>query len=403
MIEEKSVMQFCTGGIRISGKILDIISPEVSRLVFFMATTDDIKFMGMAIELSKNGYGFVNPNPLVGAIIVKEGKTIGDGYHAYFRGPHAEVNAIKNAGGNLHEGTLYVTLEPCNHYGKTPPCTEKIIKEGFTRVVIGMKDPNPLVSGTGIGKLKEAGIEVVTGVLENEIKKLNEVYKKFIATNRPFCVLKTAMTLDGKISTRTGDCKWISNIESRKFVHELRHRYSAIIVGVNTIIKDDPELTDRSGHQNKKHPIRVVVDSNGRTPPKAKVLNTEIAGTIIAVTKNAGNEFINSVTEQACDIIVCPEKENRVDLQYLFAELGKLNIDSILLEGGGTLNFSALHHKIVDKVYSFISPKIVGGNDAKTPVDGSGLKSIDEAIILNIEDIKRFEEDIMIEAYIVPE
>ena len=367
---------------------------------FFMAATDDIKFIKMAIKLSKKGYGFVNPNPLVGAVIVKKEKIIGKGYHEYFGGPHAEVNAIKNAKESVRGATIYVTLEPCNHYGKTPPCTEKIIKEGFTRVVIGMEDPNRLVSGKGIKKLKEAGIEVKQGILENEIRKLNEVYIKFITTNKPFCVLKTAMTLDGKISTYTGDSKWITNSKSRKFVHELRHRYSAIVVGVNTVIKDDPELTDRSNHQNKKHPLRVVVDSNGRTPLKAKVLNAKIAKTIIAVTKNAGNDFINSVKEKECDVLICPEKENKVDLKFLFAELSKLNIDSVLIEGGGTLNFSTLQENLIDKVYSFISPKIVGGENSKTPVGGLGIKSINDSINLNIENIKRFEEDILIEAYI---
>ncbi len=202
-----------------------------------MATSDDIRFMKQAIKLSKKGYGFVNPNPLVGAVIVKNGKVIGKGYHGYFGGPHAEVNAINNATENIKGATIYVTMEPCNHHGKTPPCTDILIKEQIIRVVIGMKDPNKLVNGKGIKKLEDSGIKVDFGILEDEIETLNEAYIKYITSKLPFCTLKTAMTLDGKISTYTGDSKWISNENSRKCVHELRHRYAAIMVGVNTVIK----------------------------------------------------------------------------------------------------------------------------------------------------------------------
>lgn len=366
-----------------------------------MVKIKDIKFMKRAIELSKKGYGAVNPNPLVGAVIVKDGKIIGEGYHEYYGGHHAEINAINNANESVKGTTIYVTVEPCNHHGKTPPCTDRLIKEQFSRVVIGMMDPNKIVTGKGATKLRQAGIFVETGIMEDEINLINEVYIKYITTKQPFCAIKTAMTLDGKISTCTGHSKWISNEKSRKWVHELRHRYSGIMVGVNTIIKDDPELTDRSDYETKKHPFRIIIDSNGRTPLKVKILNTSYAQTIIAVTKNAGGEFIKSVSKKGGEIIICPEKNQKVDLLYLINEIGKRGIDSILLEGGSTLNFSAIKEGIVDKIFFFIAPKLIGGDTSKTPVGGSGFNTIENAISLNIKNIKRFDQDILIEAYIM--
>jgi len=366
-----------------------------------MALSNDIRFMKQAIKLSKKGYGFVNPNPLVGAVIVKNGKVIGKGYHGYFGGPHAEVSAIKNATEDVKEATIYVTMEPCNHFGKTPPCTNLLIKGKFKRVVIGMTDPNELVNGKGIKKLQDAGIKVDSGILEDDIKTLNEAYIKFITSKLPFCTLKTAMTLDGKISTYTGDSKWISNENSRKCVHELRHRYAAIMVGVNTVLKDDPLLTDRSDFKKKNHPVRIIVDSKGRTPVTAKVLNSGEAKTIIAVSDMAETITIKAIKKKGAEIIVCPEKNKKVDLAYLIRKLGERGIDSILLEGGSTLNFSAIQEGIVDKVYSFISPKMFGGDNAITPVGGSGFEKVDEAITLNIKNVKRFDEDLMIEAYMI--
>jgi len=366
-----------------------------------MSTIEDIQFMKMALEMSLKGVGFVNPNPLVGAVIVKDGEVIGKGYHAYFGGPHAEVIAIQNAPENIEGSTIYVTLEPCNHQGKTPPCTDKLIREKFDRVVIGMKDPNILVNGSGIKKLQEAGIKVETGVLENEIKASNETYIKFITTQKPFCTLKTAMTLDGKISTYSGESKWISNEKSRNWAHKLRHQYAAIMVGVNTIIKDNPMLTDRLKNDKNSNPVRIIADSNGRTPLNAAILNTKEAKTIIAITKNTNSNFVDAVKEKGAEVIVCPENNKKIDLNFLIDELGKRGIDSILLEGGSTLNFSAIQAGIVDKVYSFISPKMFGGQTANTPVGGAGFKNVQDAITLNIDDIKRFDEDLMITAYII--
>jgi diaminohydroxyphosphoribosylaminopyrimidine deaminase/5-amino-6-(5-phosphoribosylamino)uracil reductase len=367
-----------------------------------MVTNDDILFMKRALRLAGKGAGFVNPNPQVGAVIVKNGRIIGEGAHETYGEAHAEINAINNSSTAIKNSTLYVTLEPCNHQGKTPPCTERIIQEGFRRVVVGMSDPNKRVNGQGINQLREAGIEVE--VLEEnifpEIHRLNEVYTRYVTSGLPFCAMKSAMTLDGKISTFTGDSKWITNEKSRAFTHELRHRYAAIMVGVNTIIQDNPQLTDRSSKIPKKNPVRIVVDSIGRTPIKSEVLNTRVAKTIVAVTKLASKSFVKNIKDMGVDVIVCPENESRVDLSYLIQKIGEMKLDSILLEGGSTLNFSAFREGIVDKVYAFISPKLVGGKNALTPVGGAGFEKIADAITLNIHAVKRFDEDIMVEAYI---
>lgn len=355
--------------------------------------------MKRALDLAQQGYGLVNPNPLVGAVIVKNGKIIGEGYHEYFGGPHAEINALKNIK-NAIGATLYVTLEPCNHFGKTPPCTDRIIQEKISRVVIGLRDPNPMVNGKGVRKLRKEGIHVETGILKQEITKLNEVYTKYITTGLPFCVVKTAMTLDGKISTVSGDSKWISNEKSRRFVHELRHRYSAIMVGVNTIIKDNPALTDRSEFAIRKNPVRIIVDSKGRTPEHAQVFDIDQARTIFAITAGAGKIFIDLVHQKGAETIVCPEKNNQVDLTFLIKQLGVKGIDSILIEGGSALNFSAYEEGIVDKVYAFIAPKIVGGESAKSPVGGTGFDPLNKALNLTFESVTRHDEDIMVEAYI---
>ncbi|MBM3437405.1 MAG: RibD family protein, partial [Bacteroidetes bacterium] len=220
-------------------------------------------------------------------------------------------------------------------------------------------------------------------------------------TGQPFCALKTAMTMDGKISTFNGDSRWISNEKSRKFVHELRHRYSAIMVGVNTVIKDNPELTDRSDHQKKKNPLRVIVDSNGRTPEGSNVLDTKIAPSLIAVTIRTPQKFIDRVRKKGSDVIVCPEKDQKVNLNWLINKLGEKGIDSILIEGGSTLNFSAIEAGIIDKVYSFISPKLLGGADAHTPLGGRGISDIDKAVTLNVDNIRHFGKDLLIESYII--
>lgn len=360
-----------------------------------------LKYMQRAIELARKGTGYTNPNPLVGAIIVKDDKVIGEGYHEFYGGPHAEVNALKNSTEDVKGATMYVTLEPCSHYGKTPPCTKAIIERRISKVIIGMKDPNPIISGDGIKRLRENGIEVISGIMEEEVKKLNEFFIKYITSKLPFCILKTAMTLDGKIATSAGDSKWITNEESRYYVHELRHKVSAIMVGIGTVLRDNPYLTTRLKNIEGKDPIRVIVDSNGRIPLDLNVLNIKSKSkTIIATTENIDEYKKNLIKQKGADIIITPTKNNRVDLVYLMEKLGELGIDSVLLEGGSTLNYSALVEGIVDKVITFIAPKIIGGESAKTPVGGLGVEKIKDALLLQKTDIIRFGNDLCIEAYL---
>lgn len=382
--------------------------PRMIFWVFFMqknqekrSEMQDAFYMKQALELAGKGIGFVNPNPLVGALIVKDGRVIGRGWHEYYGGPHAEINAIKDVKGNTENATIYVSLEPCSHYGKTPPCSLEIIRSNFSRVVIGCIDPNPLVTGQGIELIRNAGIEVEIGIMEKEVKELNEVFFKFISTRMPFVVMKIAMSLDGKIATKTGDSKWISGEKSRKKVHELRNQYSGIMLGINTVIKDDPLLNVRTINGNIKNPIRIVVDSKARISLEAKIINSpEIAPTIIAVTNKAPDEKLNHLEEKGVRVIVCPEKNTRVNLRFLMQELAKQNIDSILLEGGGTMNSEAIHQGIVDKVIVFIAPKIIGGAEAITPVEGMGVSCLVNAV--KLENLKTIQsgQDIMVEGYL---
>lgn len=358
--------------------------------------------MKRALDLSLLGSGFTSPNPLVGAVIVKDGRIIGEGYHEFYGGNHAEVNAIKNSIEDVAGATIYVTLEPCSHFGKTPPCANLLVEKKIERVVVATLDPNPLVAGRGIEILRKNGIDVVVGVMEKEALKINEVFINFITTKMPFCILKTAMTLDGKIATYTGDSKWITNEKSRAYVHELRNSLTGIMVGVNTIIKDDPSLTTRLTNKEGSDAIRIIVDSTLRIPMEAKILRIQSDKlTIIATTNRADDEKLKKLEKlNNVKVVVMPSKNSRVDLNYLMKWLGKQNIDSILVEGGATLNFSMIEEKLIDKMISFIAPKLLGGNNAKTPIGGSGIEKIKDAIILKDIKISTFDEDIMIEAYV---
>ncbi|WP_069999683.1 bifunctional diaminohydroxyphosphoribosylaminopyrimidine deaminase/5-amino-6-(5-phosphoribosylamino)uracil reductase RibD [Cellulosilyticum sp. I15G10I2] len=361
----------------------------------------DTKYMKRALELARKGAGYTNPNPLVGAVIVKDEKIIGEGYHAVYGGPHAEVNAFRNAAADIKGATMYVTLEPCSHYGKTPPCAYRIVEEGIKKVVVATQDPNPEVSGRGIQILREHGIEVVVGILEEESMRLNEIFFKYITTQRPFCILKTAMTLDGKIATCTGDSKWITNEASREYVHELRHRVSGVMVGAGTVIQDDPFLNTRLQSGNASDPIRIIVDTSAKVPLEANIFHIKsMSGTIIATTELAKEEKIKAIRATGAEVIILPLINQRVDLNELMKKLGERKIDSVLLEGGSELNYSALDAGIVDKVSAFIAPKIIGGSMAKTPVGGGGKLFMKEAIKLNDVKWQHFGEDIMIEGYI---
>ncbi|WP_432406537.1 bifunctional diaminohydroxyphosphoribosylaminopyrimidine deaminase/5-amino-6-(5-phosphoribosylamino)uracil reductase RibD [Wukongibacter sp. M2B1] len=361
----------------------------------------DIQYMKRALSLAEKGEGFVNPNPMVGCVIVKKGKIIGEGYHRFFGGNHAEIEALKVVSDDPKDSTMYVTLEPCSHYGKTPPCVNAIIENGIKRVVVATLDPNPLVAGNGVKKLRENGIEVITGVLMDEAQRLNEVFIKYITTKLPFCLMKSAMSLDGKIATKFADSKWITSIPSREYVHRLRHRYAGIMVGIGTVLVDNPLLTTRIPDFEGKNPIRIIVDSRCRIPLDANVVKTTSkARTLLATTNQADSQKIKVLKEKDVEVLVLPLKNDRVDLNALMEKLGEMGIDSILLEGGGTLNYSALDTGIVDKVSFFIAPKIIGGNLSKTPVEGAGVPLVKSAFSLNDMRTHRFGQDIMIEGYI---
>jgi diaminohydroxyphosphoribosylaminopyrimidine deaminase/5-amino-6-(5-phosphoribosylamino)uracil reductase len=316
-------------------------------------------YMKRALELALKGVGKTSPNPLVGAVIVKNGKIIGEGYHEYYGGPHAEVNAIENATEDVEGATIYVTLEPCSHFGKTPPCAELLVRKKISKAVIAMIDPNSKVSGKGVELLRQNNIETVVGILEDEAKKVNEIFIKYILEKRPFCILKTAMTMDGKIATKYGESMWITNEKSRYYVHELRNRVSGIMVGINTIINDNPSLTTRIS-EGGTDAVRIIVDSSLRIPLNSNVLKLNSPKkTIIAATEKADKDKIRLLNEtENVQVEIIPMKNNQVDLVYLFKWLGNNGIDSILVEGGSTLNFSIFKEGLADKVITFIAPNI---------------------------------------------
>lgn len=365
--------------------------------VLNMVRQEDIEYMRRAIELAERGVGFTNPNPMVGAVIVKGGKVIGEGWHERCGEWHAERNAFRNCTVPAEGATMYVTLEPCCHYGKTPPCTEAIIEHGIARVVVGMEDPNPLVAGKGIALLREAGIEVVCGVEEEALREQNRVFLKYISTKLPWVAMKTAMTLDGKIATRTGDSKWITGAEARAYVHELRHRFMAVLVGIGTAVADDPLLNCRIEGRGVRQPIRVVVDSNARLSLDSQLVKT--AGeyrTIVAHTCFAPEERVKALREIGVEMLLCKEKEGLVDVRNLLELLGQSGIDSILLEGGGSLNYTFLSEGLADELYAFIAPKIVGGMNAKTPVEGAGMEKMADAINLELENVLNIGHDVLL-------
>ncbi len=358
-------------------------------------------YMKRALELALKGTGKTSPNPLVGAVIVKNGRIIGEGYHEFFGGPHAEVNAINSAAEDVEGAEIYVTLEPCSHHGKTPPCAELLVRKKISRAVIAMIDPNPKVSGKGAEFLSQNGVEIVTGVLEKEAEKINEIFIKYIQEKKPFCFLKTAMTIDGKIASRTGESMWITNEKSRYYVHELRNRVSGIMAGINTVINDNPSLTTRLD-KGGTDAARIIVDSSLSIPLNSKVLTVDSPKkAIIATTEKADKDKLKLLNgNENVRVITVPLKESRVDLVYLFDWLGRNGIDSVLVEGGSTLNFSIIKENLADKVIVFIAPKILGGRESKTPVGGEGFEKLGDAVLLKDVSIRTFDEDVMIEAYV---
>ena len=355
--------------------------------------------MQQALQIAAYAAGRTSPNPLVGAVIVKDGRVVGQGWHRKAGTEHAEIHALRQAGELAAGATIYVTLEPCSHYGRTGPCSKALIDARIKRVVIAMLDPNPLVAGKGVAMLKAAGIEVETGLLQEQAERLNEVFLKWIMTKMPFTVMKTAMTLDGKIATAAGNSKWISNEVSRRRVHELRDVYDGILVGIGTVLADDPALTTRLASKSGKNPLRIVVDSRARTPLTAKVVTDGQAETLIAVTVAAEAAKVEALRQAGVEVLVVNDGQ-QVDLKQLFCLLGERGVCSIFVEGGARINYSLLKAGLVDKVYTFIAPKMVGGSSAPGPVGGDGVETLDQAFLLENVETELLAGNILVSGYI---
>ena len=358
----------------------------------------DKKYMQRALDLAQQAKGDTSPNPLVGAVIVKEDQIIAEGYHHQAGGNHAEINALQDADEEVVGATMYVNLEPCTHFGKTPPCSNAIIEAGLDKVIIAMKDPNPKISGAGVEKLQEAGIEVEVGLLEEKAKELNEVFIKYITTDLPFVILKNAMTLDGKIATKTGDSKWISGSESREIVHRLRDQVDAILVGSGTVLSDNPRLTTRLP-DGGTDPTRIILDSDLDIPLEANVINQESdAATIIVTTNHAEQSKKEELISRGVKILELGTTR-KIDLKTLLKELAHEEITSLLVEGGSEINSSFWEAELVDKIYYFIAPKIIGGTESVPVVGGSGVKEVKNGIKIIDKEIKQVGEDLLIVGY----
>ena len=362
-------------------------------------TTDmeqDRQYMKMALELAQKGMGFTAPNPMVGAVIVKNGRIIGQGYHRKYGELHAEREALAVCTEEPKGASIYVTLEPCCHYGKQPPCVNAILEAGIRRVIIGSSDPNPLVAGKGIRILKDHGIEVTENILKEECDKLNEAFFYYIQNKKPYVVMKYAMTMDGKIAAYTGESKWVTGEAARIHVQEQRLKYTGIMVGVGTVLADDPMLTCRL--ENSRNPVRIICDSHLRTPLTSKIVRTAETIPTILASSSKDKQKIKNYEEMGCQVLYVPEKNGHIDLNRLMELLGAAKIDSILLEGGGSLNWSALESGIVQKVQTYIAPKLFGGEEAKTPVEGKGFPDPASAVLLKNSEIIRLGDDFLIES-----
>ncbi len=365
----------------------------------------DEHFMQMALDLAKKGRGFTSPNPMVGAVIVKNGEVVGKGYHQAAGRPHAEINAIEDAGALAQGATLYVTLEPCNHTGRTPPCTERVLAAGIKKVVVAMKDPNPDVMGGGIDYLRSQGVHIAVGVCEDRAKTLNEIFLKYIKTKRPFSIIKCAATLDGQIATRTGDSRWVTGEESREFVHRLRHAVDAIMVGINTVILDDPSLTTRLKNRQEnargRDPARIILDTHLRIPEDAKLLRLNSdSGTIIVTGPTVPKDKKARIERHGARVLETPLKDGLIDLDKLMERLGALSITSLLIEGGSRVIASALSAGIVEKAMFFFAPKILGGDDGVSICKGPGTPYMNRCIPVKNIHVRRFGDDVMIAGYI---
>jgi diaminohydroxyphosphoribosylaminopyrimidine deaminase / 5-amino-6-(5-phosphoribosylamino)uracil reductase len=358
----------------------------------------DQYFMKMALDLAATAKGRTNPNPVVGAILVKDGVIVGSGLHRKAGEPHAEVHAFRMAGDHAKGATLYVTLEPCSHFGKTPPCANLVRESEVCRVVVAMQDPNPQVAGRGINLIREAGIEVEVGILEEEAKLLNERFIHNMLTKTPFVISKVANTLDGKIATYNGHSKWITGEDSRHNVHLLRNEVDAILVGIGTVLADDPMLTTRL-ETGGKNPIRIVLDSDLRMPLEAKITDCTEAQTWIVTKEDSDSEKIQALKAKGVEFIVVPKGKSGLDLNVLMKELYEKGVTDLLVEGGSGINGSFLRAGLINKFFIYIAPKILGGKDSLTPFTGDNVDSMDQALDVTIHSIEHFGEDICITAY----
>jgi diaminohydroxyphosphoribosylaminopyrimidine deaminase/5-amino-6-(5-phosphoribosylamino)uracil reductase len=362
----------------------------------------DLKYMQESLEFAAEGKGRTSPNPMVGAVVVKDGAVIGRGYHQKAGTPHAEIHALNEAGMGAHGSTLYVTLEPCCHRGRTLPCSDFIIRSRVQRVVVAMKDPNPLVNGKGIRQLRNAGIQVDVGVMENEARELNEFFIKYIATKRPFVILKSAVTLDGKIATRTGDSQWITGESSRKKGHEIRNSVDAILVGVNTVLEDNPSLTTRLSGEASKDPVRIILDTHLRTPLDARVIvNDSPAKTYIFADGDVARERVRAYQEKGVTVMVAKKSFHRLDFTQVMEDLGRMEITSLLIEGGSEVHASALKKGIVDRVIFFVAPKIMGGGSSKNAIGNLGVDRIKDLVQLENIKIEQIGDDVMVQGDVV--
>lgn len=361
---------------------------------------DDQYFMKLALDLAATAKGKTNPNPLVGAVIVKDGMIVGSGLHRKAGEPHAEVHAFNMAGEHAKGATLYVTLEPCSHYGKTPPCALLVKESGVKRVVVAMKDPNPLVAGRGIKILEDAGIEVETGVLEAEAKRLNERFIHNMLHQTPFVISKIAMTLDGKIAAYNGHSKWVTGEASREKVHYLRNEVDAILVGIGTVLADNPMLTTRLP-EGGKNPVRIIIDSHLRTPLEAKITDCTEAETWIFTQEGLEQEQekVEALRAKDVQVFFVPTGDSGLDLTAILKTLFDKGITDVLVEGGSELNASFLREGLMNKFLVYVAPKILGGRDSLTPYTGMDLESMDEAVEVDFDSVEKIGEDLLITAY----
>lgn len=359
---------------------------------------NDQYYMQLALDLAASAKGKTNPNPLVGAVIVKDGSIVGTGLHHKAGEPHAEVHAFRMAGEHAKDATLYVTLEPCSHFGKTPPCANLVKESGVKRVIVAMQDPNPSVAGRGIQLLRDAGIDVEVGILEAQARRLNERFIHNMLTSRPFVISKFAMTLDGKIATYSGHSQWITGEEARRNVHELRDEVDAILVGVGTVLKDNPALTTRLQERTGKNPIRIVLDRELRTPLDAQIVQTDEAKTII-VTAEGQQQRASAFENLGVELLYVPVIDHKLDLHVMLDELYKRGITDLLVEGGGEVNASFLRHGLIQKFLVYVAPKMLGGRNSITPFKGDDVETIDAALLLQFAEVDKIGEDLRITAY----